>query len=268
MSRERICGRSAGNYLPVRDVAEIAGVHPRAVHEWIRNHGYRKCPHFQIRRGTAYVLTSVADEYLAGGGAPRVPERPKGWVPLEIAIEQSGFNRTWWWSRIRRGEIRAVRWRRAVLVHPRDVEAELEEAKRILPPPGWVLLSELSQKAGITLTTLKQRAMRMGIRWRIYAHPRTHSDAAYVRESDARRLLEAGLPPPPPGWVPYSRLVRGLVSSPSVVSDWLRKRGYPVVRALHPDGNAAGYCPPEAWEAWLEMRRRTGKQAIGLAEVA
>ena len=71
MTRERICSRPLGDYMPALDVVELAGVTPSTLYAWLKRRGYRRCPHSRVLRGVLYVHLDVVDEYLDGDGIPR-----------------------------------------------------------------------------------------------------------------------------------------------------------------------------------------------------
>lgn len=251
MKYERICNRPAHRYIAATEVAEISNATRSNLYDWLEYRGYRKCPYSRKIGNRLYLLDEVADEYLNADGAPRVARRPRRWISRAQAIELSGYSNHWWDRQMRAGRVRAVRWRRILFIHPDDVEAARRRRERRKAPPDWVMLSELARRHGVGATVLKHRCKALGIRWRIYDHPRTLSDAAYIHESDVPAVLAAGIAAAPPdGWVPYTRLARELGLNHGLVWNWLRRNGYPTVQAMHPDGNRAGWCPPEAWEAY------------------
>ncbi len=251
MKRERICNRPAHRYIAATEVAELSNATRSNLYDWLEYRGYRKCPYSRKVRGRLYLLDEVADEYLKADGAPRVARRPRGWISRAQAIELSGYSNHWWDRQMRAGRIRAVRWRRILFIHPDDVEAAARRRRQREAPGDWVMLSGLARRIGVSETAVKRRCGTLGIRWRIYDHPRTLSDAAYIHESDVPAVLAAGIAAAPPdGWVPYTRLARELGLNHGLVWGWLRRHGYGVVQAKHPDGNKAGWCAPEAWEAY------------------
>ena len=254
---ERVCNKPSHHYVAATEVVRASEVDSANLYAWLRRKGYKKCPYSRKIGNRLYVLDEVADEYLAAGGARRVAKRPHGWIPRAQAVELSGYSNHWWDRWIKAGKIRALRWRRIIFVHPDDVAAAAERRRRRTAPSDWVLLADLSRRAGYSMTVLKHRAAALGIRWRIYDHPRTLSDAAYIHETDVAAVLEAGIAPaPPPGWVPYTRIARRLGMDSRPIWEWLRRHGYEIMSALHPSGNKAGWCPPEAWEAYKQASYR------------
>ncbi len=247
----KICAKPIHRYIAAIEVVEVSGATRSNLYKWLDRSGYRKCPYSRKLKGRLYLLDEVADEYLDARGAQRVAERPRGWISRKRAIEISGYSNYWWDRQLAAGRVRAVRWRHILFIHPDDVKAARRRRERRAAPSGWVMLSHLAKRHGISVTVLKRRCAALGIRWRIYDHPRTLSDAAYIHESDVATVLEYGIEQTPPdGWVPYTRLARELGLRHGLVWDWLRRNGYPTVQAMHPDGNRAGWCPPEAWEAY------------------
>ena len=251
MKRERICSKPLGDYIPALDVVELAGVTPSTLYAWLKRRGYRRCPHSRVLRGVLYVHLDVVDEYLEGDGIPR-RRPPEGWVTKSEAVKLSGRSTFWWDRHIRRGEARAVRYKRLVWIHPDDVEHAKAEHEASEPPPGWVLLSSLAKRYGVTDATMRRRTQRAGIRWRLYAHPVTRQLAAYIHESDVDRVVygHAVRLVPPDGWVPYTRLAAEMGIDPQVVWGWMRRHGYRVVMAREPGRPRTGWCAPEAWEAY------------------
>jgi len=247
----KICAKPIHRYVAAIEVVEMSGATRSNLYKWLDRRDYRKCPYSRKIGNRLYLLDKVADEYLDADGAPRVAERPRSWISRERAIEISGYSSHWWDRQLAAGRVRAVRWQHILFIHPGDVEAARRRRERRTAPADWVMLSDLAKRHGIGATVLKHRCVALGIRWRIYDHPRTLSDAAYIHESDAAAVLEYGVEQAPPeGWVPYTRLARELGLSHGLVWNWLRRNGYPTVQAMHPDGNRAGWCSPEAWEAY------------------
>ncbi len=251
MTPDRICGQRAGSYMPALDVVELAGVTPSTLYVWLRHRDYRRCPYSRVVRGVLYVCLDIADEYLAGDGVPR-QRPPDGWITKTKAVRLSGRSHNWWDRHIRSGDVRAVRYQRLIWVHPDDVRRAADERKASQPPPGWVLLSRLAERYGVSDATMRRRAQRAGIRWRHYAHPATGQLAAYIHEADVDRVVygHAVRLVPPDGWVPYTRLATEMGIDPQVVWGWMRRHGYRIVMAREPGRPRTGWCSPEAWEAY------------------
>ena len=178
------------SYIPISAVSAEAGVSRTAVHRWVEQHAPRQK---RTHGGVSYISPRMAAAYFEGVyGVPRVPKRPKGWLPVKVVREMAGMSHTRYIMRyVKAHSLRFVRVGRTYFMHPEDANllARIVRDDRE-PLPGWVSAISVAEQKGVSGNAVRQWLRRNGVEHRHYLHE--GKQHVYLREADAKRYMEAG----------------------------------------------------------------------------
>ena len=179
------------NHVLAQRVAAAAGVSTQSVIRAARRR-YRSEGKRDRRRldGCPYTFVSLSlwDDYMQVGHVFRVPERPAGWLTVKAVIAQ-GIGKRRVYELIHNGDLEAVYVGNTMFIEPDSVTHYLREQREYRPCAGWVLVSEVYEKAGTSKQALSNYLKRHSVQTRRFKHPVRDQHVAYMPAEVAERYL-------------------------------------------------------------------------------
>ncbi len=231
---------SLAGWISVRELAELAGATPNAVHSWLRRNA-RRPQQWRIVGKRALMHPRTAERYLNRGDIPSGEPEP-GMIPVLEAARLLGAPHNRLLAYCHQGRARCTRWRKTIWINRYDA-AELE---RNPLDEGWVWASEAAERLGITRPALLKRLRKRGREIRLVR------GRAAVRWQDALDTQDYV----PPGVIAAARVAAAAGVTRGAVTHWARSNGHPVYHRSGPSGRIA-YITRETAEAYMAQRARS-----------
>jgi hypothetical protein len=181
------------NHVFIQRVAKAAGVSNQSVHRVAKKRLEKEGKRDRKRLdGCPYTFVSLDlwDTYMQIGSVSRVASKPKGWVTAKSLLED-GFSKRKLYQFVKDGEIKAVYIGNTLYLDPDSARGYLQSRQNLRPPPGWVSVSELRQKAGRSKQAIFTYLKRHGVATKQFLHPKRDQLVQYLRQEDAEAYLSS-----------------------------------------------------------------------------
>jgi hypothetical protein len=181
------------NHVFIQRVAKAAGVSNQSVHRVAKKRLEKEGKRDRKRLdGCPYTFVSLDlwDTYMQIGNVARVPSKPKGWVTAKSLLED-GFSKRKLYQFVKDGDIKAVYVGNTLYLDPESARGYLQSRQNLRPPPGWVSVSELREKAGRSKQAIFTYLKRHDIATKQFLHPKRDQLVQYLRHEDAEAYLES-----------------------------------------------------------------------------
>jgi hypothetical protein len=181
------------NHVFIQRVARAAGVSNQSVHRMAKKRLEKEGKRDRKRLdGCPYTFVSLDlwDTYMQIGSVQRVPTKPKGWVTAKALLED-GFSKRKLYQFVNDGQIKAVYVGNTLYLDPDSAKGYLQSRQNLRPPPGWVSVSELRERAGRSKQAIFTYLKRHDIATKQFLHPKRDQLVQYLRQEDATAYLES-----------------------------------------------------------------------------
>lgn len=179
------------NHVFIQRVADAAGVSTQSVHRVAKKRLQKEGKRDRKRlKGCPYTFVSLSlwDEYMEIGPVKRVAAKPKGWLTAKALLED-GFSKRKLYQLVREGSIKAVYVGNTLYLEPEGAQRYIQTRQDLRPPPGWVSVSELRERAGRSKQALSTYLKRHGVETAQFLHPKRDQLVQYIRTEDAQKYL-------------------------------------------------------------------------------
>lgn len=179
------------NHVFIQRVADAAGVSTQSVHRVAKKRLQKEGKRDRKRlKGCPYTFVSLSlwDEYMEIGPVKRVATKPKGWLTAKALLED-GFSKRKLYQLVREGSVKAVYVGNTLYLEPESAQRYLQTRQDLRPPPGWISVSELRERAGRSKQALSTYLKRHGVETAQFLHPKRDQLVHYIRTQDAQKYL-------------------------------------------------------------------------------
>lgn len=258
-SRNDSDGHGVPTLVLIKDVAPDLGIGRGALRNALRRNGY----HVRQEGIHSAVTLASLEKHVARleRYAPIVARRPKGWLSRSAAAELLDIDASGVWTRITKGELKAVRYRGRLFVDPDSVQRY--RLHRQMVPPSWVTLLEVGSMAKLdreATEDLPRFARARGFEVRQYKvkmdGPGTATRAC-IRREDVARLVELRHTKPPADYLDGDKVAALAGRHYATVLKW-KAEGLPSVE----DWRGFQYFDPLEVVAWLRKENKRGMKAL------
>jgi hypothetical protein len=179
------------NHVFIQRVADAAGVSTQSVHRVAKKRLQKEGKRDRKRlKGCPYTFVSLSlwDEYMEIGPVKRVAAKPKGWLTAKALLED-GFSKRKLYQLVREGSVKAVYVGNTLYLEPESAWRYIQTRQDLRPPPGWVSVSELRERAGRSKQALSTYLKRHQVETAQFLHPKRDQLVQYIRSEDAQNYL-------------------------------------------------------------------------------